>query len=654
MFGLKKYITHISLLLAILLPGGFQLLAQTAKDTALVLPAVEVFGNRKERVHGGIKVEKLDSNRIRLAVERKLSDFLENNTVFYCKNYGPGNLSTLSIRGTTSSQSGVYWNGFDFKSPGAGMIDLSLVPVLFFNKIEAFTGGYGDIKGNNNIGGAVHLGNYPLLGDADLTSAGFSLGSFGEFQQQGSLEIRRNHWGCKTTLYHYNTLNNYTYKYDKNQYTRKHAGIDQFALMHNFETRWDKHYLDLGLWIQGSDRQLPVSLTSADNNADRADKSVRFTSRWRKHTAWGTLSAGLACFGDRLRYREIPGDTLVLLDSRISNTAVMADFSLVTDISRLKTVVTTGVNLNYNHINIHSFGGRKEQKQGSIHVALTQPLFHSLWEINLAVKQEAVTAYQVPPELSLGLEGRIIRHFGLRFNLARTSRLPTMNDRFWIPGGNEDLKPESGTNISGGMFWKRPGPGGSQAEVSVDGFHSEIDDWISWVPSSNGYFMAMNVQEVKVNGLDISGAIVKRISAVTLTLKASLSLLDAFNNKKLNVYDQSEGKQLIYTPRSRMNGFMNLQWRSFLLSYDHSYTGDCYTDRENTDIVKAFNRADFQLQYMMKADDKWSFSFRFGIDNLWDTRYEIVKYFPMPGRSYRFGITANLNHTGRNKLYANQ
>ena len=63
---------------------------------------------------------------------QSLDEVLEQSPV-YLKNYGQGQLATLSIRGNGASQTQVFWNGFKINSPTLGQTDLSLLPTFFLN-----------------------------------------------------------------------------------------------------------------------------------------------------------------------------------------------------------------------------------------------------------------------------------------------------------------------------------------------------------------------------------------------------------------------------------------------------------------------------------------------------------------------------------------
>ena len=61
---------------------------------------------------------------------------------------------------------------------------------------------------------------------------------------------------------------------------------------------------------------------------------------------------------------------------------------------------------------------------------------------------------------------------------ALLDRMPTLNDRFWRPGGDPDLRPERGWNADAGLAW-------APARYRIEGpfFASATRDQIVWRPT---------------------------------------------------------------------------------------------------------------------------------------------------------------------------
>ena len=91
----------------------------------------------------------------------------------------------------------------------------------------------------------------------------------------------------------------------------------------------------------------------------------------------------------------------------------------------------------------------------------------------------------------------------LKASVARNYRYPTLNDRYYQPGGNPDLRPEHGFTYDGGISFAL---GGEAEGYTLRGeatlFDSHIDDWILWVQARRGYWTPRNVRKVHNYGAE--------------------------------------------------------------------------------------------------------------------------------------------------------
>ena len=111
-----------------------------------------------------------------------LSDKLIDETPFYLKTYGNNQLSTITIRGTTASQTAVLWNGININSPTLGQTDFSLIPLFLFDEVSVQYGTGSALYGSDAIGGSIMIGQ--SSGQFDKGFAGTfyqQVGSFGKF-----------------------------------------------------------------------------------------------------------------------------------------------------------------------------------------------------------------------------------------------------------------------------------------------------------------------------------------------------------------------------------------------------------------------------------------------------------------------------------------
>ena len=102
---------------------AFTISAQSPDSTRL-LGAVEIKADRISAFASGIKIEKMDTTTLSVRQGASLAMLLNEQTSITIKSNGPSGTSTLSMRGTNSSQSGVFWNGINIQQPNLAMTDL--------------------------------------------------------------------------------------------------------------------------------------------------------------------------------------------------------------------------------------------------------------------------------------------------------------------------------------------------------------------------------------------------------------------------------------------------------------------------------------------------------------------------------------------------
>src|SRR5688572_6926564 len=123
---MARFILFAGLLFLISI-GAFAQLGDTT-----YLKEVSVFGLPVTSYATGSKVLQVKSGE----EVATLSDKLIDETSFYLKTYGNNQLSTITIRGTTASQTAVLWNGININSPTLGQTDFSLIPLFLFDDVS--------------------------------------------------------------------------------------------------------------------------------------------------------------------------------------------------------------------------------------------------------------------------------------------------------------------------------------------------------------------------------------------------------------------------------------------------------------------------------------------------------------------------------------
>lgn len=216
-------------------------------------------------------------------------------------------------------------------------------------------------------------------------------------------------------------------------------------------------------------------------------------------------------------------------------------------------------------------------------------------------------------------------------------RLPTFNDLYYGRVGNRLLKPESTNQYNVGITYQtritRYVP---RLSVTVDGYHNSVDNKIVAYPTKNIYTWTMlNYGRVSVTGVDVAGELtIEPHSGFAINVGGAYTY-----NRALNVTDPSARDyrhQIPYTPRVSGSANASVATPWFTLAYSLVWSGHRYAVNQNY----AENRVPGYADHGLSLSHEWKIkSHRLGANieclNLANKNYTVVRYFPMPGRSWR-------------------
>ncbi len=230
-------------------------------------------------------------------------------------------------------------------------------------------------------------------------------------------------------------------------------------------------------------------------------------------------------------------------------------------------------------------------------------------------------------------------------------RAPTFNDLYYTNVGNTKLHPEFADQYNIGftyeqqrfLFLKR-------CWISTDGYYNSVKDKILAAPRQNLFqWSVQNIGRVKIKGIDFAlhsefkeWKNIKLFTDITYTFQEALDLSDFISP----LYKT----QLPYTPKHSGSGTLSINYKQFLLNYNILFSSYRYKqgDQIYENILQPFTTNDFSLSYFFK-ENKNVYKLIFEANNIFNTQYEIVKYYPMPLSNYRLTINISLKQKNQFK-----
>ena len=689
---MRRYSFTMIMAVAALLGASFSSWAQNGwwnNDPSYVTPITEasVVADRSLGEIGQQKT-RLDSAAMHLTVSQSMADILTYNSSIFVKQYGRGSLATISFRGTAASHTQVTWNGMKINSPMLGMTDFSLIPSYFTDRATLLHGSSSLAATGGGLGGAV------LLETAPGTTSGFDInavlgaGSFNTWD--GFLKI--NYGGCRlqtsTRIAATYSDNDFTFRnYNKKEYTYDAAGIpdgsyypidtNRCGSIRDLHVMQDIYYktdggdrLSLNLWWMTSVRGVP--LLSVDYRSgvgytnQQSENTLRSVIGWN-HTGNNLLLSAKAGWLHTSQGYDFARDkgngsmaNMITSRSLINTFHVQAEgkwfaaehLMLTAQIAAYQHFVKS-TDRNALALNTGSTAAGTGDK---IAIGYDEGRFESSayisakWNVTprlglaAALREELFGKSLSPIIPVINIDYLITNNLTAKASASRNYRYPTLNDLYFLPGGNPDLKPESGYSYDAGISFFTARDGKYSLRASATWFDSYIDNWIVWIPTFKGYWTPRNVKRVHAYGIETRAEGKLQMGRDwQLSGSGNFAWTPSINHgDPADWADEAIGKQLVYIPQFSASSLVALAYRNWRLSYKWCWYSERYTTSDN-DMATRIGRV---LPYIMNdivlerrfAMRSAGLSLKLAVNNLFNEEYESVLNRPMPGRNFEFFV----------------
>ncbi len=670
--------------LFILLSASLSLFAQTS-ERASNLREFVVWGKRPMS-DIGVQKTTFDSLALKENIALSMADILTFNSSVFVKSYGRATLSTVAFRGTSPSHTQVTWNGMRINNPMLGMTDFSTIPSYFIDNASLLHGTSSVNETGGGLGGLVRLGTTPDVAPGNNFQYVQGIGSFSTFDEFARYTYGNKRWHLSTRVVYSSSPNDYKYtNHDKklNIYDDNHNIIGQYhpaernrsGSYRDFHALQEVYYntgkgdrLGLNVWYINSNRELPMLTTDYGDDKE-------FENRQREQTLRTVLSWDHSRERWKLGLKGGYIHTWMAYDYRREITS-----GNWADMTRSRSKVNTyfgQANGEFNpskkwyftaNLSAHQHFVRSEDKniilqdgdkaivgydKGRIELSGS---VSAKWQpvrplgLSVVLRQEMFGDRWAPLIPAFFVDGLLSTkgNLMLKASISKNHKFPTLNDMYFLPGGNPDLKNEGGwTYDVGASFdtaWKVPFPASMGGGLTW--FDSQIDNWIIWLPTTKGFFSPRNVKKVHAYGTEARlNVAFEPIKGWIFDLNGSYSWTPSVNNgEKMSPADQSVGKQLPYVPKHSASLTGRLTWKSWSFLYKWAYYSERFTMSSNDYTISGH----LPKYYMSNISLEKSLSlrpvdlqFKLAVNNLLNEDYLSVLSRPMPGVNFEFfiGIT---------------
>lgn len=610
----------------------------TTAAPTVTLPEVQVEAARLATVPSGTRTTTLGPEAISEAGAQNAAELLEARTGLFIKRYGAGGAATVSLRGTSATQTRILVDGLRLSDPQSGQVDLSLLPTVLLEAVEVRHGAAGG--GSGSLGGTVHLRTLEARGTPQL-KASAGLGAYGE-RTLGAVASGRE--GAVSGVLAAEATareGDFTYRNDAlipvREVQREDADRTAYSIYGRGSWHGEGQQIDLTGWLSRTERGLPGPANAAPGGARQWDDFARLWLTSRHRQSWGTLH--LRALGQHTRMRYANPASGARDTSRTQTLALDAEANLLVG---ARWLLTAGTEAGYDQADLR--GGIDRARLATF---VRGTGLYGRWEWTPALRLDVLGGAQPVTALSPRLDVRVqpLAWDGLvlKAGAGRSFRAPTFNEQFWEPGGNPDLTAEQGWSTEVGTRVTVGGPR-AEADAEVTAFTTRIDDQIVWYPSYVGPGVQVwrpdNFSRVVTRGLETSlRGQVQATPDVQFSGGLFYTLTDAENRS--NPVARAYEKQLRYVPREQLKVHGSLGWRFVRLDVSGRLVSRRYLTSDETDALPAYQVVDAQLrlQHTLGGADV---TLALALENALDADYAIISRYPMPPRHAHVRLTVTL------------
>lgn len=669
-------------LVLLMLSLPFVIKAQENDDIRwyLNLPEIPIYADRPLK-EIGVQQTKMDSIVLKENIALSVADILTFNSPIFVKNYGRATLSTVAFRGTSASHTQVSWNGMKINNPMLGMTDFSMIPSYFIDDATLLHGTSSVNETGGGLGGSIQLSTKPAKADGFGLQYIQGIGSFKTFDEFLRLTYGNEHWQTSTRVVYSSSPNDYKYRnHDKkeNIYDENMNIIDQYypiernrsGAFNDFHFLQEIYYdtkkgdkLGFNAWYINSNRELAMLTVDYGDETEFENRQRENTFRtlmswdhvresWKLGAKAGYIYTNMAYdykrdLGNGVMAHMIESRSRInTLFGQVENDYYISDKWLFTANltahqhfveSRDRTIIQQDGNK-------APVGYHKARPELTTSVSAKWRPIDRLG-MSVVIREEMYGKEWTPIIPALFIDGVISRKGDVvaKASASRNFRYPTLNDLYFMPGGNPDLKKESGWTYDAGLSFSVGKDDVYSLSGSVNWFESFINDWIIWLPTTKGFFSPDNIKDVHAYGIETKADLDIALSEDwNLGLDGTFSWTPSINEgEPRSPADQSVGKQLPYVPEYSSTITGRLTWKSWSFLYKWCYYSERFTMSSNdvtlTGKLPKYFMSNISLEKIVSL--KWAdLSFKGAVNNLFNEEYLSVLSRPMPGINFEIFV----------------
>lgn len=400
---------------------------------------------------------------------------------------------------------------------------------------------------------------------------------------------------------------------------------------HPTEHLWDR------TWSTSALYESRLAGAAGDSCGWRLRASLAYTNAWNRYV--DSDAAKPVPEDDRYRQQTLAGSVVALWQVRPEWSLSVAED---VDVAHLWSSMPEAV-MPTRETSFTALAGKFQNER----LTATATLLGLVATEQTQVGEPSPTRCRACPSASLSFRVLSEHDWRVRASYKETYRLPTFNDLYYLRVGNRNLQPERARQTNVGTTYAAD-CGDWHLLFTADTYYNNVRDKIVAIPTMFVWHMR-NVGRVNMTGVDVTASAAGPV-APWLTMYASANYSW---QRALDVTDRTAKNfrhQIPYTPRHVGSGVVTCQLPWLTLSYTLQAVGERYSLAQNTAAYRIEPYTDHSLSAnrtfvfggsarchgaACNRSTVWRLHISAEALNLGGRNYEVVKYYPMPGRQWR-------------------
>lgn len=571
-----------------------------------------------------------------------VADALKYFSGVQIKDYGGlGGLKTVNVRSLGSQHVGIYLDGIRITNAQNGQIDLGRYSLSNMESVALYNANRNErLQSASEYASAATVYLQTRRPDSTALNVEYGTGSFG-------LQKLKTYFSFRNILFvdaeYQRTDGGYPFRFQSASEDtvgkRRNSDISFYRLeAAGFYKGFTAH-----AYFYSSERGLPGPvvrrLSDQWDSTDRQWDRNFFLQATYRHT-WGSfaLKTNLKYAYDWLRYLQDPSTNAAAMhcDNHYRQQDLYGSVSAAWNTSWLSLTASTDLRWSDLTTNVYRSAYVYRLDSKSLLSAIAS---YRGFEGNIALLYTHIGDHSARSAQSAAALSRLTpmflaswhrRAFTVRAFHKRIFRAPTLNDLYYTLVGNAQLRPEYTSQFDLGVDYKD-----RHLHLALDAYYNRIEDKIVAIPMKSQFRWSMvNFGLVKSLGLSATAGYDRTWGKFSLNANANYTCQ---RDRDYSAPHDPEYRNTIpYSPLHSASLIVDLGYDGWSLCTSWLYTGDRFALISNNrdDLLGAWQTVDLKLNKRFRIRRHYVQA-TVECNNLCDSRHEVVKRYPMPGRNWK-------------------